>query len=148
MKDEGKLKTTYPPLLKNGDLAELIGVTLGDGHIARFPRCDCLRITANGTNVGFVARYAQLVRFVFDKEPSVAKVKGSKAVTITIYERHISKRLGIPHGARASLKYRLPTWILQDNEHIIRFLRGLYEAEGSYNIHAPTPIRTRFSLQT
>ena len=138
MKKEGKIKSEYSPLKKDGDLAELIGVILGDGHIGRFPRCDCLRITANGENKGFVRRYASLVETVFNKAPNVSKVKASKAVTITIYERHISKRLGIPHGSRHDLKYILPPWIERNRRQIIRFLRGLYEAEGSHSIHLPT----------
>ena len=137
-KQNGLIKSEYPALIRGGDLAELIGVTLGDGHIGHFPRCDSLRITANGDNVGFVKRYAMLVEKVFGKEPSVAKVKGSKAVIITIYERHISQRLGIPHGSRHALKYIVPAWIRDKRSNNIRFLRGLYEAEGSHNIHLPT----------
>jgi len=137
-KKEGLMKDSYPALVQDGDLAELIGVVLGDGHIGRFPRCDSLRITANGDNVGFVQRYAYLVDKVFDRKPAVARVKKSKAVTITIYERHISKRLEIPHGSRHDLQYAVPTWIRRDTGHICRFLRGLYEAEGNYNVHLPT----------
>lgn len=132
------MKAAYPALERDGNLAELIGVVLGDGHIGKFPRCDSLRITANGDNTGFVDRYTQLVYGVFGKKPAVAKVKRSKAVTITIYERYISKRLGIPHGSRHDLVYAVPAWINKDKNHILRFLRGLYEAEGNYNIHLPT----------
>lgn len=138
MKVEGKMKSSYPPLVRNGDLAELIGVILGDGHIAKFPRCDCLRITANRDNQGFVLRYAHLVEKVFGKVPAVSNVKAAHATTITIYEQNISQRLGIPHGSRHGLNYQLPPWIQRDKRHIICFLRGLYEAEGSYNIHEPT----------
>ena len=135
---EGALKTTYPLLEKNGDLAELIGVVWGDGHIGRFPRCDCLRITANGDNKGFIKRYANIVEKVFDKKPTVAQVRRSKAVTITIYERFISDRLGVPHGSRHDVGYVVPDWITKDRKHVLRLLRGLYEAEGNYNIHLPT----------
>lgn len=135
---DGLIKVDFPPLKKNADLAELIGVTLGDGHIGQFPRCECLRVTANGDNKGFVHRYTGLMRTVFNKDPTVAKVKGSKAVTITIYERHISKRLGIPCGSRHDLEYTLPSWIKRDKNSVIRFLRGLYEAEGSYSVHLLT----------
>lgn len=138
MKKDGKIKSEYPALVRNEDLAELIGVTLGDGNIHRFPRCDCLRITANGENVGFVNRYAHLMETVFDKTPTVAQVKASKAVTITIYEQHISRRLGVPHGSRKNIQYKVPTWIERNRKCTIRFLRGLYEAEGNYNVHVPT----------
>src|SRR3989338_2657278 len=90
MRKSGKIKSEYPELIKNGDLAELIGVVLGDGHIGTFPRSECLRITANSNNQGFVRRYARMIEKVFDKRPSVAKVRDSNAATITIYQKHIS----------------------------------------------------------
>src|SRR5579872_6298186 len=61
MKKQGKIKNAYPLLQKNGDLAELIGVTLGDGYLAKFPRTDLLTISANSANIGFIERYANLI---------------------------------------------------------------------------------------
>ena len=138
MKVIGKIKSEYPPLIRNGDLAELIGVVLGDGHIGTFPRSESLRITANSNNQGFVRRYARMIEKVFDKRPSVAKVRDSNAATITIYQKHISSRLGIPTGSRKAVKTSVPSWILREKKFVVRYLRGLYEAEGSYSIHEPT----------
>ncbi len=138
MRKIGKIKSDYPELIKNGDLAELIGVILGDGHIGKFPRSESLRITANSNNAGFISRYAMLLKTVFRKETSVACVKGSNATTITIYEKHISRRLSIPTGSRKDIETLIPRWILKDRQFIIRYLRGLYEAEGSYSVHLPT----------
>lgn len=137
-KKAGRMKNAYPPLNKNGDLAELIGVILGDGHIGQHPRCQSLRITGNCLNTGFMKRYASLVEKVFEKKPAVAKVKASNAAIITIYEKNISERLGIPTGGRFALEYTLPTWIRKNKNYQIRFLRGLYEAEGSLCYHAAT----------
>ena len=111
---------------------------LGDGHISAFPRTDSLRIVGNADNKGFIRRYTTLVKKVFGKEPAVAKVKGSRATTITIYEKYISERLTIPTGSRKDIRVSVPLWILRDRRLIIRYLRGLYEAEGSFNIHLPT----------
>ena len=47
MKESGKIRSFYPPLPQNGDLAELIGVVLGDGHIGKFPRTESLVISSN-----------------------------------------------------------------------------------------------------
>lgn len=138
MKRQGLIKSRYPALKQNGDLAELIGVILGDGHIGKFPRCESLRIVGNFDNQGFIRRYAHFVEKIFKKSPTVAKVNGSKATTITIYEREISKRLEISHGSRAKLQYVLPAWIKNHRSYLIRFLRGLYEAEGSVSHHLPT----------
>jgi hypothetical protein len=138
MKREGKIKNEYPPFEKNGNLAELIGIVLGDGHIYLHERCDSLRITGDGAKMGFVNRSAQLIESVFGKKPTISKVRGSNAMTVTIYQKHISSRLGVPHGDRANLKYELPGWIRESREYTIRFLRGLYEAEGSLSHHPPT----------
>ena len=135
---DGWNKTEYAPLERNGDLAELIGVVLGDGHIGKFPRTESLRITGNSNNPGFIRRYARLIKRIFAKNPTVSKVKKSNATTITIYERDISKRLGIPTGSRSNMEVRVPEWIISERGLIVRYLRGLYEAEGSHSVHMPT----------
>lgn len=108
MKAEGKIKSVYPEFKKSGDLAELIGVTLGDGHIQKFPRTERLLIFSNSNNVGFVKRYEQLVKSLFQKQPYVYKQKQSNCTRISLYEKHISKRLGIPFSPRKQLQIRVP----------------------------------------
>jgi intein-encoded DNA endonuclease-like protein len=137
-KKEGLLKCTYEPFARSKDLAELIGVILGDGHIGVFPRTESLRIVGNSNNPGFIARYARIVESVFGKRPHIAKRKDSNAINITIYEKHISSRLGIPSGARGHRRLLVPKWINVDDEYCISYLRGLYEAEGSYSVHQAT----------
>ena len=144
MKELGDIKSAYPVFKKNGDLAELIGTVLGDGHIYKHPRCDSLRITGDASKMDFVNRSANLVEVVFDKKPTVLKVLRSNAMTVTIYERNISKRLGIPQGSRKDLNYILPKWIVRSRSFTIRFLRGLYEAEGSLCYHPPTSTHKLF----
>lgn len=131
MKQQGIIKSNYPPLKKNGNLAELMGVVLGDGHIHKHDRCDSLRIVGDARKMGFIRRSAQLIYLVLEKRPKVAKRKSSNGVNITLYEKNIAKRLNIPPGARAGYKFRLPIWLEKNKNHKIRFLRGLYEAEGS-----------------
>lgn len=48
MKKQGKIKSTYPALIHSSELAELIGVIHGDGHIGKLPRTESLRIVGNG----------------------------------------------------------------------------------------------------
>src|SRR3990167_6596258 len=57
---DGRIRIRFPRLPQNGDLAELIGVVLGDGHIEKFPRTERLLIFSNSNNKGFVERYASL----------------------------------------------------------------------------------------
>lgn len=74
MKLEGKIKSQYYSLKKNKNLAELIGVVLGDGHICRFERTESLRIVGNANSPYFVRHYAQIMEKVFNKKPYVAKM--------------------------------------------------------------------------
>lgn len=138
MQAKGSIKSKYNNFKKDGDLAELTGVILGDGSITKFPRTESLRIVSNASNAGFVHRYTLLVEKVFGKTPHVAKRTTSNAINITIYECHISDRIGIPTGAKGNLRKVLPKWIRDDKKFLIRYLRGLYEAEGSYCVHEQT----------
>jgi hypothetical protein len=138
MKKIGKIKSDYTPFTKDNYLAELIGVVLGDGHIQIFPRTERLIIAANSRNVGFVKRYTYITRKVFKKEPRCMKAKNVDCIRISVYEKFISKRLGIPAGSRKNSKVKTPRWIWRDKNLLISYLRGLYEAEGSFCVHKPT----------
>ena len=137
-KKTGLLKVNYCTFKRNGDLAELIGVILGDGHIEKFPRTERLLIFSNSNNPGFVKRYIGLVEKTFEKKTYVYKQSNQNCVRISLYEKEISKRLGIPTGARGNIKVSVPRWIVRERKNIIRYLRGLYEAEGSLSFHSPT----------
>ena len=138
MKTQGKIVSEYPSLKRNGDLAELIGVVLGDGHIRKYPRTDELSIFSNSANQGFVTRYSRLVKNIFDKKPTETVHSGKNCIRIRIYQKYIQNRLNIPYSPRGSLNISVPDWILNDNYLIVRYLRGLYEAEGSHSVHEAT----------
>lgn len=134
----GLIKNEYPPFTKDGNLAELIGVVLGDGHIQMFPRTERLLIFSNAKNKGFVERYRTMVKAIIQKEPYVYKTKDKECIRISLYEKHLSIRLGVPCGARKGRTFPVPRWILANEEFVVRYLRGLYEAEGSESHHAGT----------
>lgn len=134
----GRIKSVYKTLKKDGDLAEFIGVVLGDGHIGIFPRTDRLLIFSNSNNKGFIKRYAGLMEKIFNKKPVISHLTTSKCTRIGIYEKYISKRLGIPKGAKTPKHFKVPRWILKNRNYVIRYLRGLYEAEGNFSVHRPT----------
>lgn len=138
MIQDGLIRSSWPIFDQNGDLAELIGVVLGDGHIGKFPRTEILAIFSNANNRGFINRYSSLIEKVFDKKTSIAMKGETNCVKISIYQKDISKRLDIPTGSRRNLFKNIPEWILAEKEFLIRYLRGLYEAEGSFCVHKST----------
>lgn len=122
----------------NGDLAELLGVVLGDGYIGQHERTQVLRIVSNSNNQGFIERYSQLVDKVFAKTPSVISRKTSQCVNITIYQKGIAERLHLQTGAKTHRIFILPEWIAVSRAYKIRFLRGLYETDGCLAHHEKT----------
>lgn len=138
MKKCGKIKSVYGSFSKNCDLAELIGVVFGDGHIQVFPRTERLIIAANANNVGFIRRYVAILEKIFKKEPHCMKAKTANCIRISVYEKFISKRLGIPAGNRKDSMVGVPQWVWRNKKFLISCLRGLYEAEGSFCVHKPT----------
>ncbi len=139
MKKLGKIRFYYPPIMQDGNLAELIGVILGDGHIEKFPRTECLTIASNANNPGFVERYAGFLSKLFDAKPTKSYNNRNKScIRIRIYQKKISERLNIPAGNRTRKNLKIPAWVLENKEYLRRYLRGLYEAEGSFCIHKPT----------
>lgn len=122
---------------KSVQLAELVGVILGDGNIQIFPRCERLIISSHSENKTFIERYSNLVENLFVKAPSILKTK-ENCVRISLYQKEISKRLLIPVGSRQKLNNLIPVWITTDKKFVIACLKGLFEAEGSLSIHLPT----------
>lgn len=138
MIEKGKFLDSPKKLEKTKDLAELIGVILGDGNIHKFPRTEALTIASNAKSIGFISRYSELIYKVFGKKATTYKQLKSNCVKIRIYQKYISQRLGIPCGARGKLTIKIPNWVIKDKENLISYLRGLYEAEGSFSVHEPT----------
>lgn len=137
-KKDGSIRSEYPSLIKNGDLAELIGVVLGDGHIRKFPRTEELSIFSNSNNTGFIKRYGKLVQKIFDHKPAITNHGKGNCTRIRIYQKNIATRLSMPYSPRGLLHIKVPGWVLKENKFIVRYLRGLYEAEGCYCSHKPT----------
>lgn len=138
MKELGKIPCRYPYFPKSGDLAEYIGVILGDGNIGKFPRTERILIVGNANNDGFIRRYTKLTELLFNKKPTVSHDKNANAVRISLYQKKIAVRLGIPIGSRKRLNLAIASWIWENKKYLVRFLRGLFEAEGSLSIHIPT----------
>ena len=137
-KKNGSVRSRYPVLIKSGDLAELIGVTLGDGHIRKYPRTEELSIFSNSNNPGFINRYSKLVSKIFNHKPAITNHGKRNCVRIRIYQKKIASRLNLPYSPRKFLHISVPAWILKKDRLIGRYLRGLYEAEGCYCVHKPT----------
>ncbi len=137
-RNQGLIPQSYPAFMKTPELAFLIGITLGDGHISQFPRSERLEIALGTDKPALIEFTTSIVSQVFSKEPKVIKVKYKNMVKLSLYQKHISRRLGIPLGNRSQANELSPKWINEKQTFLLAYLRGLFEAEASLCIHLPT----------
>lgn len=138
MKRLGKVKSKYPSLPKNEELAELIGLVLGDGNLFRHERVERLTISFNTKYPKIISRARYLIKIIFQKKPAEDQNKTKTYARMWIYEKYISKRLEIPCGAKKNYKLKIPDWIWKSENLLKACLIGLYNAEGSYSVHKPS----------
>jgi hypothetical protein len=136
--ENGILKLPKASLTKNSDLAYLIGLVLGDGHIQVFPRTERLTVTLNVKYPKLIEYAKEVFQKVFEKQPSISIQRKSNAVKVSLYQKHISKRIGIISGNKRKDVIGVPDWIVNNKKFTTSCLKGLFEAEGSLCIHKPT----------
>jgi len=82
-------------------------------------------------------RHKRWIRSLRKRPPPWDKGK-SNCIRVWVYQKSISKRLGIPAGDRRKSILEIPDWIWDSNDFLIWYLKGLFEAEGSLSIHLPS----------
>lgn len=83
-KTSGIIQNTEQKLKKSLNLCFLIGLSLGDGNISKFPRVECLRITL-GTDKPVLANYSvTVIKNVLGRLPSLIKRSNSNCYNVTI----------------------------------------------------------------
>lgn len=121
----GLIDIKLPP--ENEELAEFVGILLGDGYVSKYQTSVILNSIADKDYILYVVN---LISKLFPKvKISLIKRKNDKALDIRFNSIIISKYF-IEMGIVANNKI-IPQWILNDNNFKIACLRGLFDTEGS-----------------
>jgi len=156
---EPKEKINKPlKLKKNEDLAELICIILGDGHLHKKGekkyKNSLLSISLNRVDeLEYVHYVKNLMQKVFKISPDLVPRKKSKSVDIKLYGDGLIetlKRLGLMTGDKVQNQVCVPQWIKKDQEWIernkeewifkysplvIRGLKGLVDTDGTIYVN-------------
>ena len=115
------------------DLAEFVGILLGDGHLNR------QEFSIAGNSVGdmpYLSGYVKtLVEKLFSTEPKIIVKTDQQTMYLRIRSVEISEYLvktGLKNGPKNDIK--IPSWIMENEEYMKRFLRGLVDTDGSLAI--------------
>lgn len=93
-------KKTYAPLRHNVELAELYGITLGDGYVEKLERTQRLIISFNSKEKERIERTVSIVGRIFGVKPKVRNRKACNCSDVYFYEKNISERLKFPTGKK------------------------------------------------
>jgi len=148
--EAARLRFRYEPFQLHGSpeyLAYLIGVYLGDGHLAQCERTELLDIACDIKYQKMLNRIANLVTQVFGKSPSVIIDKNSNCAHVRLYGTGISSILGFKPLPKKQQNLRIPDWIKLEKSTSQQCLRGLFETDGylHYRIEREKSIVVGFS---
>ena len=121
---------------KDADLAEFIGIMMGDGGISRYQVIVTLHHLDDLEYSGFVGK---LMKKLFGTEPRVYTSLKYSVNDLVISRRELVEflhGLGLPVGNKIQQKIDIPIWIKNEKRFSIACLRGLMDTDGSVIIHS------------
>lgn len=111
------------------ELAEFVGIMLGDGHISPTQ----LTISFGLNELPYLLYVNQLIKKLFKVESHYYKVKDSNAYCLYIGSTALVRffeRMGLVSN-KVQKQVDVPAWINQDNTYRQAALRGLFDTDGS-----------------
>jgi hypothetical protein len=119
----------------NSQLAEFMGICLGDGCLYKKGNKSTITISLNRIDEERYVTYVKNVIFnLFHKNPSEAPFKGSKAINLNLYDREFFDeliKLGLKSGNKVDNQVRVPS-IIKNNQNLkAPCLKGLIDTDGS-----------------
>ena len=116
------------------ELAEFFGVLTGDGYMNKYGKYFCLlEITGHSKlDYDYLSNYVSLmINKLFNLKPTLKVRKDQNTMYLRITSKdlfnHLEK-LGFKKGKKGQIG--IPNWILEENEYMKYFIRGLADTDG------------------
>ena len=117
------------------DLAEFIGIMLGDGGLTHF---QCTVYLNSETDQEFAYYVKGLITKLFGVVPKIYIHKKNKVWRVSISSVNLVKYLtskGLSLGDKVRLQVDVPKWIWYKSDYVKACIRGLIDTDGSFIIH-------------
>ncbi len=111
-------------------LAEIIGMTLGDGEIFNCKRCQRLRIYCNIKEKDYLGEIREMLSIYFNKKPYIYHQSYKGESYAEIYKKDFYEFLEMPAGDKIRNKVNIPSWIFKNENYLKKCLRGLFDTDG------------------
>ena len=124
--------------LPSEELAEFIGVMIGDGNLTKYQASIALSSIVDTEYCAFIS---SLTEHLFGLKPKVLKLKNANCLTVTCSSVKLVEflqELGLPIGDKVRQNHTIPSWILGERSYTIACLRGIFDTDGCIfaEIHA------------
>jgi len=117
---------------KNLELAEFIGIMLGDGSITS--KAKQIHITLNYKDDAEYIKYVcSLIEKLFERKPGICERKSDGVFVISVSSMDLIDyltRLGLKKGNKIKLQVDIPNWIKNNKTYSIACVRGLVDTDG------------------
>lgn len=117
--------------MESEELAELLGILFGDGHMSDFQ----ISVTTNSeTDIEHAHFIKSLIEKLLGVSPKIRFRKDCRAVEIVVSSKSAVEFLsskGMPIGNKIKNKFNVPEWILNKEKYERAFIRGLFDTDGS-----------------
>ena len=121
---------------KSKDLAEFVGIVLGDGGITRKQVAISLNLKKEKEYSKFVK---SLIKKLFDVYVGTCYDKKYSALDLLISRREVVRfcveKLGLAQGDKTKQQVDIPKWIKQNQSYLTGCVRGLMDTEGCVYTH-------------
>lgn len=112
------------------DLAELMGILIGDGHLSNYQ----VSMTTNSiTDIKHAFFVKDLIVKIFNLHVKVAFKKNENAMTVVASSKNLVNLLhskGMPIGNKIKNNLSIPAWVMEDIKYQKAFIRGLFDTDG------------------
>ncbi len=122
-----------PPL--SGNLAELLGIIMGDGGITRYQVTVSLH---HKNDLAYSKFVIALMKNLFEIRPSIYHYPKKSIYNIVISRSELIeylRLLGLPIGNKIKQQFDIPQWIKEKKNFRIACVRGLFDTDGSVFTH-------------
>mgnify|MGYP001137408734 CR=1 FL=1 len=133
----GKPRETQILTQKSNELAEFIGVMLGDGHLGKSHKTGhyTVKICGGIDDLKYLTEFiVPLFSKLFRKRLRMFRCKGSKAVMFYAYDKDVVCTLvhyGLQPGNKKNNDVRIPEWVFSDDGYLKACVRGIFDTDGT-----------------
>lgn len=152
-RSEGNTKSIEIP--SENKLPEVVGIIFGDGNIKSFKSDDgstsySVRIVGD-SRYDYIEGYVkELFEEVFGLEGKIKREDDENTVRLKFHSKKLVDFLiskGLKKGDKIRNNITIPDWIKKNNDFLKRFIRGLFDTDGSvYELDNRNSKRIQFSL--